>query len=96
MPRTNEYTIADALELFMEDSRLKEASIVHRVSRDWKSYAGEAIARHTESVVFKSGTLWVRIAHPAWRHEFRFLADAVKRKINDEAGKELCKEIRWF
>ena len=96
MPRTNEYTIAGALERFMEDSRLKDAAVVHRISSEWKSYVGEVIARHTESVAFKTGTLFVRIAHPAWRHEFQFLADAVKKKINDEAGKELCKEVRWF
>jgi predicted nucleic acid-binding Zn ribbon protein len=96
MSRSNEYSLAGALERFMEDSRLKDAAIVHRVCHEWAAYVGEVFARHTESLAFKSGTLFVRIGHPAWRHEFQFLTEAVKRKINDEAGKELCKEIRYF
>ncbi|MCS7085221.1 MAG: DUF721 domain-containing protein [Bacteroidia bacterium] len=96
MRKTNEYSLAAALELFMEESRLKQASVVHRVCRDWKEYVGEAVARHTEAVVFKDGTLYVRISHPAWRHEFQFFAESIRKRINDEAGAEVCRHVRWF
>lgn len=60
----------------------------------WERIVGPEVAWRCEPVVLKSGVLKVRAESAAWAAELRYLGPEIARRVNQELGGELVKEVR--
>ena len=60
----------------------------------WPAIVGEDMARHAEPTSLKDGVLRVRTSSAVWATELTYLAEDLKRRVNDAAGKGLVREIK--
>lgn len=65
-----------------------------RVFSAWEQIVGHQIASRCEPVMIKEGVLKVRASSAAWASELRYLAGEIARRVNEELGRELVKEVR--
>lgn len=88
-PRPLRELVKDFLDDFPHRRRLKRGMILSL----WERIVGERIAREAEDVHFEHGKLVVSVKNPAWRHEIHMKRFNIARKLNEEVGEEIIKEI---
>ena len=85
--------IAEALSRFIRDQgferRLKEADLF----RKWSQIAGDTVANNAIPEKLSDGLLFVKVENPAWRTELSFMAEDIRKKINDFMRSEVVKKI---
>lgn len=79
---SNQWSIGDALEAFLNRNGLKEESIESRIRAEWENIVGKPVARHTRTIQLKEGVLTLTLEHPVWREEVRHIAPTLPEKIN--------------
>jgi predicted nucleic acid-binding Zn ribbon protein len=60
----------------------------------WPKLVGPRVARHARAVAFHAGTLHVEVEGSAWMHELSFLKLDLARRINQQLGSELVRDVR--
>jgi len=68
-----------------------------RLFAGWQDIVGNDIAAKCQPTSLKQGVLKVKTSSPAWASEFRYLAPAVIKRVNEELGSEVVKQIQpWI
>lgn len=85
-PRREPVPLAQLLEAFGArrgwERRLEGARIHER----WDEIAGPQLARHAQPVRLHGGVLVVRVDHPTWASEVRYLATELAARANTVLG----------
>ena len=85
--------LKDALKDFMDNvphrKRLKRGMVLSL----WKEKVGERIAEQARNVHFEHGNLVIHVKNPAWRNEIHMKRYSIAKKLNDEVGEKIVKEI---
>jgi predicted nucleic acid-binding Zn ribbon protein len=91
--RSKTISLAEALQDYIREmnlgDKLREVSVVE----SWESIVGKAIATRTTKVYIKDGILFVHLSSSIVRNELMMLREALREKLNNQAGTELIKEI---
>lgn len=61
----------------------------------WSSVVGPQVARVTEARSIRQGVLVVRVNNGPWRAELQLLKPDIIRKLNDDLGEPIVKDIRF-
>jgi len=69
--------------------KLREVGVIE----SWESIVGKAIAARTSRVYIREGILYVHLKSSIVRNELSMLREALREKLNSQAGTELIKEI---
>ena len=69
--------------------KLREVSVIE----SWESIVGKAIAARTSKVYIREGILYVHLKSSIVRNELSMLREALREKLNSQAGTDLIKEI---
>jgi len=64
-----------------------------KVINSWKQVVGPFIAAHTIDLSIKNGVLFVRVDSDALRNELSYSKSLLMKSLNEQAGKEIVKEI---
>lgn len=64
-----------------------------KVINSWKQVVGPFIAAHTIDLSIKNGVLFVRVDNDALRNELSYSKSLLMKSLNEQAGKEIVKEI---
>ncbi|MEM1093567.1 MAG: DUF721 domain-containing protein [Bacteroidota bacterium] len=59
----------------------------------WATLAGPQVNRHTDSVWFKHGRLYVKIRSASWRQHLHMERTRWCQALNREIGRELVREV---
>ncbi len=93
MRRSKTISLAEAMKDYISEmkieNKLKEIEIID----SWEKIAGKAIASRTSKVSLKDGILTVYVKSSVVKNELMMIREAMKEKINKEAGSEIIKEI---
>lgn len=65
------------------------------VLKFWPKAVGQQIAVQTQPDSLRSGTLFVKATSSVWVQQLHFMKDDIRQKLNDLAGREAIKEIRF-
>ena len=60
----------------------------------WPTLVGARVARHTRAVAYRDGTLHVEVEGSAWMQELGYLKRDLVRRINQQLGSELVRDVR--
>jgi hypothetical protein len=61
----------------------------------WPKAVGRQIASQTQPDCLRGGTLFVKTTSSVWVQQLHFIKDEIRTKMNELAGKEAIKEIRF-
>ena len=59
----------------------------------WGKVVGEKIASVGDPKSIKDGILKVKVKDPVWRQELFYLKDEIRKKLNNELGKNVVSDI---
>lgn len=59
----------------------------------WDDVVGNAIARNAQPSWIKNGLLRVKVTDPIWLQELKFMAEAIKEKLNNKLGRKAVGKI---
>lgn len=74
--------------------RISEGVEESRIRDSWKVVAGDFVAAHTEVVSLKRGVLLLRVLQPAMRFHLDQSRGDLLRKVQQELGKTVVRDIR--
>lgn len=93
MRRSKTISLSEALNDYISEmkigGKLREIAIID----SWERIAGKAIASRTSKVTLRDGILMVYLKSSVVKNELMMIREAIREKINNEAGSEAIKEI---
>ena len=89
----SEYSIGDAIQKFLEQSRIKGSIQALQIEDMWEEIMGKTIAKYTEEIRIINDTLFITTHVGPLKHELIFQKEKIKLRVNEALGKNLIKEI---
>ena len=93
MRRSKTISLAEAIQDYIKEMnlgpKLKEISILS----SWDEMVGKAISSRTDKVYIRDGVLYVHLKSSIVRNELMMIREALREKLNNQAGEEIIKEI---
>jgi predicted nucleic acid-binding Zn ribbon protein len=91
--RSKTISLAEAMQDYIREMNLGDKLREVGVVESWESVVGRAIASKTTRLYIKDGILFVYLKSSIVRNELMMLREALREKLNNQAGTELIKEI---
>ena len=88
-----EYSIGDALDKFLEQSRLRGSIQALQIGDVWEDIMGKTIARYTKEIRIINDTLFITTHVAPLKQELIFQKEKIKFRVNEALGKKIIKEI---
>ena len=93
MVRKNDQTLSEALNLFLQEHKLKPQLNETRIKSLWEQLMGKTIATYTSNIAVRKGTLYLTILSAPLRQELSFSKEKILTLLNDELGEDFVKEV---
>jgi hypothetical protein len=91
--RSKTISLAEAMQDYIREMNLGDKLLEVGVIESWESIVGKAIASRTSKIYIRDGILFVHLKSSIVRNELMMLREALREKLNNQAGIELIKEI---
>ena len=88
-----EYSIGDAIQKFLEQSRIKGPIQALQIEEVWGEIMGKTIAKYTEEIRIINDTLFITTHVAPLKQELVFQKEKIKLRVNEALGKNVVKEI---
>lgn len=88
-----EYSIGQALQKFLDESRIKGSIQALQIEDVWAEIMGKTIARYTDELKIINQTLFITTHVAPLKHELIFQKEKIKQRVNEALGKNVIKEI---
>jgi hypothetical protein len=88
-----EYSIGEAIQKFLEKSRIKGSIQALQIEDMWEEIMGKTIAKYTEEIRIINDTLFITTHVGPLKQELIFQKEKIKLRVNEALGKNLIKEI---
>ena len=88
-----EYSIGDAIQKFLEQSRIKGSIQALQIEDVWAEIMGKTIAKYTENIKIINDTLFITTHVGPLKQELIFQKEKIKLRVNEALGKVVIKEI---
>jgi predicted nucleic acid-binding Zn ribbon protein len=93
MRRSKTISLAEAIQDYIKEMnigpKLKEISLID----SWETMVGKAISSRTSKVYIKDKVLYVHLNSSVVRNELMMIREALREKLNNQAGEEVIKDI---
>ncbi len=81
--------IGDYLKVLRIDKKVQEARLI----RNWETVMGKTIARDTESIYIKNGTLYLKLKSPVLRNELLMGKSKMLTLLNEGYNEPVIKDV---
>ena len=88
-----EYSIADALQKFLNESKIKGSIQALQIEDAWEEIMGKTIAKYTENIRIINDTLFITTHVAPLKQELIFQKEKIKLRVNEALGKNVIREI---
>ena len=88
-----EYSIGQALQKFLDESRIKGSIQALQIEDVWEEIMGKTIARYTDELKIINHTLFISTHVAPLKHELIFQKEKIMQRVNEALGKKVIKEI---
>lgn len=93
MRPSNEQTIKEAINDFLESSKMKSRLTEVNIINKWPELVGPLIAKGTDKIYFQQGKLFLYINSAALRNELLYQRSKIMALVNHEAGEQLVEDV---
>lgn len=91
--KSNEMSLKEAIEKLMEHYHIEDRYRFEQIKNKWEDIVGKMIAQRTDRLSLKHGTLYITLNSSTLKQELSFMKADLIRRLNEEATKEIIKEI---
>ncbi len=77
------------------DKRTREQLNNSMLLTRWKEIVGSSIAEHTQPLSVEAGVLLIQVKHPVWRSELMSMKQQLIERVNEAAGRQAIRDIRF-
>ncbi|MBE7169888.1 MAG: DUF721 domain-containing protein [Williamsia sp.] len=88
-----EYSLGDAIKLFLAKSRLKGYVQAFEIETLWEKLMGKTIARYTEKIQIHGNKLYITTSVGPLRQELIYQKEAIIKRVNEALGEDLITEV---
>jgi predicted nucleic acid-binding Zn ribbon protein len=88
-----EYSIRDAIQEFLNQSRIKGGVQALQIADVWEQIMGKTIARHTEKLQIIGDKLIITTNVAPLKHELIYQREKIKQRVNEALGQKVVNEV---
>ncbi len=93
MKRSQTQGISEVIKLMKKQYQLQNGMDKANIKRNWERVVGKNAAAYTEKIYFRDQTMVVHLRSPILRHELSGQRATLVKRINEQVGRELVKEV---
>lgn len=86
-------SLGEALKMFLEKSRIKNSIQSMQIEDHWLKLMGETIAKYTDRIEIKNGTLFIYTEVAPLKNELVFQKELIVKRINESLGDDIVKDV---
>lgn len=88
-----EISIQDAINQFLQKSKLKSGIQAVRIEEVWEELMGKTIAKYTDKIQIINGTLFISTQVAPLKNELLYQKEQIITRINEAMGEKVVKEV---
>ena len=88
-----EISLQDAIQQFLQKSRLKSGIQALRIEEIWEKIMGKTIAKYTDKIQIINNTLYITSSVAPLKNELLYQKENIIKRINEALGEKLIKEV---
>lgn len=88
-----EYSMQDALQQFLKQSRLKSGIHAVQIEDVWEKIMGKTIAKYTDKIKIVNQTLFIESQVAPLKNELTYQKDKIIERVNEALGETVIKEV---
>jgi hypothetical protein len=88
-----EYSLAEAVKQFLNQSKLKGSMQAFQVEDAWEKIMGKTIARYTEKIEIRGNTLYIGTSVAPLKQELLYQKEKIIERVNETLGEKVVKEV---
>lgn len=91
--QTNENTISEVLQQFIQKNKLEYGLDKVDVEQAWKDIMGNGVNSYTQEVILKGTTLYVKLTSAVLREELSYGKQKIITMLNEELRKDIVNDL---
>jgi predicted nucleic acid-binding Zn ribbon protein len=88
-----ELSLQDAIQQFLQKSRLKSGIQAVRIEEVWEQLMGKTIAKYTDKIQIISHTLFITTSVAPLKNELLYQKENIIQKVNEAMGEKTISEV---
>lgn len=88
-----EFTIGQALEVFLRKNRMKSAVMSFQIIDVWEEIMGKTISKYTDKIQIINQTLFISTSVAPLKNELLFQKEAIIQRVNEKLGDNAINEV---
>jgi hypothetical protein len=88
-----QYKIGDAIQQFLQGSRLKGDIQALQIKEIWENLMGKTISKYTDKIHIINGTLFITTNVAPLKNELLYQKEKIKQRVNEALGSNDIKEV---
>jgi predicted nucleic acid-binding Zn ribbon protein len=88
-----EISLQDAIQQFLQKSRLKSGIQALRIEDIWENVMGKTIAKYTDKIQIINHTLYITSSVAPLKNELLYQKEKIIEKVNEALGEKLVKDV---
>jgi len=88
-----EISLQDAIQQFLQKSRLKSGIQALRIEEIWEEVMGKTIAKYTDKIQIINHTLYITSSVAPLKNELLYQKEKIIERVNEALGEKVVKEV---
>ena len=88
-----EYSIGQALQKFLEGSRIKGGIQALQIEDVWEDIVGKTVARYTDKLQIIGDKLIITTSVAPLKHELLYQKEKIKQRVNEALGRKVIGDV---
>ena len=88
-----EYSLAEAVQQFLNQSKLKGSMQAFQIEDAWEKIMGKTIARYTDKIQINGNTLYISTSVAPLKQELLYQKEKIIERVNEALGEKVVKEV---
>jgi predicted nucleic acid-binding Zn ribbon protein len=88
-----EYSLSQALQQFLKQSRLKGNIQALQIEEVWEELMGKTIAKYTDNIQIINQTLFITTTVAPLKNELMFQKEKIIQRVNEALGERVIKDV---
>ena len=88
-----EFSMQDAIQQFLKQSKLKSGIQALRIEEIWENIMGKTIAKYTDQIQIINHTLFISTQVGPLKNELLYQKDKIIERVNEALGEKVIKEV---
>lgn len=88
-----EISLQDAINRFLQNSRLKSGIQALRIEEVWEEVMGKTVAKYTDKIQIINGTLFISTQVAPLKNELLYQKEKIMERVNEALGEKTIREV---